>query len=645
MRKVVNADKETATGRNLEAIISMIREPFLVLDENLRIRFANSAFFNRFHLSRQETANKPLYRLSNGQWNIPALQALLEHLPENHSIEGFEIEHDFPGIGRSAVRLNARRLPDELILLAFEEVNERQERARSQAGAIPPMGPFNLTGQNEELHAVQARLAAIVESSDDAIVSKNLQGVVQSWNAGAERIFGYRAGEMIGQPITRIIPPHLQDEEKHILGEICRGERINHYETVRMTKDGRLIDVSLTISPVRDATGRITGASKIARDITRQKQAEKALMEADRRKNEFLAMLAHELRNPLDAIRNSVQLLRMTTGDKRQNRGRDIIERQTGKLARLIDELLDISRITQGRIHLHKKPVEVSTVLAGAVETVQPLMNERRHKLRVSVKEPLWLAGDPARLEQILVNLLTNAGKYTEPGGCITVTARRDAATVIVQVRDNGIGMSPGTLSRAFELFSQNVPTLDRSGGGLGIGLALVKRLTEMHGGSIKASSEGPGRGSEFTLRLPLDETAGDLSSPTAATTATAAGPSRRVLVVDDNRDSAEVLSQLLTITGHQVQTDYSGATALESAAAFHPDVVLLDIGLPGLDGYEVAKRLRQKPEFKQTLLIAVSGYCQEQDRKRSREAGFDHHLAKPIDHETLSTLLTEKRL
>lgn len=637
MRKVVGADKGTAAGRShkrpeavyLETIVSMVREPFLVLDGNLRVRSANSSFYNCFHLSQEETSNQQLYELNNGQWNIPALRALLEkHLPENNSIEGFEIEHDFPGIGRKTLRLNVSR-PDDLILLVFEETDRH-------AG---------ITEQNN-VYTLQARMAAIVESSDDAIVSKDLQGVVQSWNQGAARIFGYCAEEMIGQPITRIIPHYLLDEEAHILEKLCRGERIDHYETERITKDGRIINISLTVSPIRDASGRIVGASKVARDITQQKQAEKALVEADRRKTEFLAMLAHELRNPLDAIHNAVQLLHVAvaSGEDQQNRGRAIIERQTGKLTRLISALLDVSRITQGKIQLRKQPVEASTVIAAAVETVQPLMTGRRHELRVSyTEEPLWLTADPARLEQILVNLLTNAGKYTEPGGCITVTARRDAATVIIKVRDNGIGMSPGTLSQAFELFSQNAPTLDRSDGGLGIGLTLVKRLTEMHGGSIEASSEGPGLGSEFTLRLPLNETAGDIPGPEAATTVTHSESSRRILIVDDNRDSAEVLSQLLAIVGHRVQTVYDGATALESAATFQPDVILLDIGLPGLDGYEVAKQLRQKPEFRQTLLVAVSGYCQEQDRKRSREAGFDHHLAKPIDHETLATLLTEK--
>lgn len=635
MRKVVGADKGTAAGRShkrpetvyLETIVSMVREPFLVLDGNLRIQSANSSFYNCFHLSQEETSNQQLYELNNGQWNIPALRALLEkHLPENNSIEGFEIEHDFPGIGRKTLRLNVSR-PDDLILLVFEEID----------------GHAGITEQNN-VYTLQARLAAIVESSDDAIVSKDLQGVVQSWNQGAARIFGYCAEEMIGQPITRIIPHYLLDEEAHILEKLCRGERIDHYETERITKDGRIINISLTVSPIRDASGRIVGASKVARDITQQKQAEKALVEADRRKTEFLAMLAHELRNPLDAIHNAVQLLHVTSGEDQQSRGRAIIERQTGKLTRLISALLDVSRITQGKIQLRKQPVEASTVIAAAVETVQPLMTGRRHELRVSyTEEPLWLTADPARLEQILVNLLTNAGKYTEPGGCITVTARRDAATVIIKVRDNGIGMSPGTLSQAFELFSQNAPTLDRSDGGLGIGLTLVKRLTEMHGGSIEASSEGPGRGSEFTLRLPLDETAKEAPNLTVATTAATFGPSRRVLIVDDNRDSAEVLSQLLTITGHQVQTVYDGTTALQSAGAFQPDVILLDIGLPGMDGYEVAKRLRQQPEFGQTLLVAVSGYCQEQDRRRSREAGFDHHLAKPIDHETLAALLTEK--
>ncbi|HWM29564.1 MAG TPA: PAS domain S-box protein, partial [Woeseiaceae bacterium] len=508
-------------------------------------------------------------------------------------------------------------------------------------------GAINLLMDNTErklAEKVQAELAAIVESSDDAIVSKDLDGIVRSWNRGAERTFGYSAEEMVGRPITRIIPPELQNEEQEILNSLCRGESIDHFQTVRVAKDGRRIDVSLTISPVRNAAGQVVGASKIARDISDMKRAAQALEDADRRKDEFLAMLAHELRNPLSAIGSAVELLGTPGGHKHLDVGRDIIGRQTAQLARLVDDLLDMSRVTRGVVSLRREVLDAATVIRRAADTVGPLMKQQRHDLAVSVgNEPLWLKGDAARLEQLVGNLLTNSAKYTEPGGRIEVQARLQGDTIVITVRDNGVGISAKQLPEVFELFSQSERAVDRPPDGLGIGLTLVRSIAELHGGSVEARSDGLQQGAEFTVRLPA--LAGNqIWKPARRRSAASvdALPARRILVVDDNEDAALALSSVLEASGHTVHQAYDGPSSLEAAALHKPNAILLDIGLPGLDGYSVARRIRADPELSHVLLIAISGYCQEEDRNRSREAGFDHHLPKPTDHQELLLLLGE---
>jgi PAS domain S-box-containing protein len=356
------------------------------------------------------------------------------------------------------------------------------------------------------------RLAAIVESSEDAIISKTLDGVIRTWNRGAERLFGHRAEEAVGRSITLIIPPDRLSEEKDILARLTRGERIEHYETVRVAKDGRLIDISLTISPVRDATGRIVGASKVARDVTERRQAEEALREADRRKDEFLALLAHELRNPLAPLRNGLEVMRLAGGNEEiLGRARDMMERQLAHMVRLIDDLLDISRINRSKMELRCAPVTLAEVVESAVETARPAIDAARHELTVSLPpEPVPLYADLTRLSQVFANLLNNSAKYTEPGGRVQVAAARDPRNghVTVTVQDNGIGIPAEDLSRIFDMFSQVDRSVERSSGGLGIGLALVKGLVEMHGGTIEVESPGPGQGSTFTVRLPVSDEA-----------------------------------------------------------------------------------------------------------------------------------------
>jgi PAS domain S-box-containing protein len=760
--------------------------------------------------------------------------------------------------------------------------------------------------QIEQFARDQSRLAAIVESSDDAIISKTLDGHILTWNAGAQRLFGYTADEVIGRPITILIPPDRQHEEPAVLAKLRRGERIEHFETIRLTKDGRLLDISLSVSPVRDAGGKVIGASNVSRDITEQKRAEaalrsseqhlellsnsvpalisyvgpdrcyrtcnqayttwfglphdevvgrpmrevlgeeawkvigprvdaafsgmiveyeaeahyerggtrwihaaytphldshgqvlgvivlvidvterkraeqqlrrseaeartllelhrttvanlgegmytvdrqglvtyvnpeaerlfgwtaaellgkrmhevthhhypdgrpfpieecsgfsvlhegqvlrdfedtfirkdgtffpvaysssplkgadgqtvglvvvfqditerklheQALRDADRRKDEFLAMLAHELRNPLAPIRNSLNILRlMSQSDPAVEQVGQMMERQVNHMVRLVDDLLEVSRITRGKIELRLELVEVAGVVRSAVETSQPLISAAGHQLAVSIPpEPLTVHADPVRLSQVISNLLNNSAKYTETGGQIWLTVRREDDHVAISVRDTGIGIAPEMLPNVFQLFTQVDRDSARAQGGLGIGLTLVKSLTEMHGGEVHAHSAGPGQGSEFVIRLPLAAQQAGAETPPAEDGPRSGFSPRRILVVDDNRDAAMSMGMLLKVLGSDVRVEFSGPDALSAMAEYRPAIVLLDIGMPGMDGYEVARRIRQQPEYKDVTLIALTGWGQESDRRRSQSAGFDYHLTKPADINVLETLL-----
>jgi PAS domain S-box-containing protein len=487
----------------------------------------------------------------------------------------------------------------------------------------------------------RSRLAAVVESSDDAIVTKTLDGIITSWNPGAARHFGYSAEEVVGRTVTLLAPPGHGDEEPALLERIRRGERISHYTTVRRRKDGTLIDVSLSVSPLKDADGRIIGASKIARDITLQKKADEALREQDRRKDEFLATLAHELRNPLAPIRQAALISRSPGATEAQKLwSHDVISRQVQHMSLLLDDLLDISRVTRGMLELRTEMTEISAVVEAAVETARPAIDARRHRFSMQLPaKPVVFAADPLRLAQVLANLLTNAAKYTDPGGAITLTAEADADTITLSVTDTGIGLEHDTLSRVFTMFSQVESTRDRSEGGLGIGLALSKGLVNLHGGTIEAHSAGAGKGSEFRVRLPRHSVPGS----GRAQPVTASGKpvtKRRVLIADDNRDAAESLAILLRLEGHEVAVATNGREALSVFQALGPQIALLDIGMPELDGYEVARRIRQSPTGPQTLLIAITGWGQDSDKARATAAGFIHHFTKPIEPSRLFDLL-----
>ena len=403
----------------------------------------------------------------------------------------------------------------------------------------------------------------------------------------------------------------------------------------------RPIRVAALVSAVRSALRARRRQYQIREQLAERERTEAELRANDRRKDEFLAVLAHELRNPLAPIRNSLHILQLSRHtDPAAERVAEMMERQVNHMVRLVDDLMEVSRITRGKIELRKVPVEAAAVVRSAVETSRPLLDAAGHELVLSLPpEPVFLDGDPVRLAQILSNLLNNAAKYTDAGGHIFLTIKCDGDEVVLSVRDTGSGIPPEMLPRVFDLFSQIDQGSDRAQGGLGIGLTLVKSLVELHGGSVEARSDWPKGGSEFVVRLPLGmgECAERASLPAAPS---AVLSSRRVLVVDDNRDAAESLGMLLKLLGADVRVVFSGPEALEAVAREKPAVVLLDIGMPGMNGHEVAARIRELPDTQDVKLIALTGWGQEKDRRRSELAGFDHHLIKPADVDALQTLL-----
>jgi PAS domain S-box-containing protein len=674
--------------------------------------------------------------------------------------------------------------------------------------AVGAMTDVTARQRSEEARTLHA---AIVESSDDAIISKTLDGTIRSWNAGAEGLFGWAASEAIGRPITLIVPRDRYREEADILRRIARGERIDHFETTRVAKDGQLLDISLTVSPLIDGKGRVFGASKVARDITARKRARRELehreaqlrllwesasvlltserpdtmlrgvfekiagylgldaylsftaadsgnvltlessagigetgvtalrrielgshlcgvvaatrrplvrsflqqsadsaaalfrelgfrayvshplivdsrllgvlsfatrsrdelapteieflgtichyvtaayervslirrlQDADNRKDEFLATLAHELRNPLAPIRNAIEIMRVDAVEPSAVAvaARTMIERQLEHLVRLVDDLLDVSRITRGRLELRKERVTLASVMKSAIDTSRPLIEAARHELSIELPErEVYLDADPVRLAQVFANLLNNAARYTDDGGRIAVVARREGDTIVASVRDTGVGIAPEALPSIFDMFIQVDETGQRSQSGLGIGLTLVKRLVELHGGSVEARSAGKGRGTELVVRLPV---------ACAAATAGAAPPpqrehamTHRILVADDNRDAAESMGMLLRLMGNEVRTVYDGLDAVEEAEEFRPDVILLDIGMPRLNGYDAARQIRGQRWSAGTMLVALTGWGQIEDKRRAAEAGFDRHFTKPLDPAELQKLITD---
>ncbi len=757
-------------------IVDTVREPLLILDATLRVRSANRAFYQTFHVSPAETEGRLIYELGNGQWDIPDLRTLLEDIvPKSSVFDDFEFEHTFPDIGRRVMLLNARKLQagqhGELLVLAMEDVTARRqaEEALVKAGALQsaifnsanfssiatdakgviqifnvgaermlgytaaevmntitpadisdpqevvarakslrvelntPITPgfealvfkasrgiediYELTyirkdgsrfpavvsvtalrdDQNEiigylligtdntarkqveaermlldqRVRDQQFYTRSLIESSIDALMTTDPRGIISDVNKQMELLTGCTRDELIGAPFKDYFtnPERAEAGIKLVLSE----GKVTDYELTARARSGQETIVSYNATTFYDRDRKLQGVFASARDVTERSRLEKQtqnqaaeLSDLHRRKDEFLAMLSHELRSPLAPIANAVQMLGLQKGTESlvQRQSRAIIERQMFHLQHLVDDLLEVSRITTGMVQLRRVPVTISDIIEGAIETVRPLIEKRRHEFSVSMpSEPIWLNADAARMEQVVVNLLTNAAKYTDEAGHIWLTVVKEDQECVLRILDTGVGITADLLPCIFDLFTQ----ADRSQGGLGIGLALVQRLTELHGGSVQVQSTLK-QGSEFIVRLPVVQAVVS-DSPVVETGEQKVRP-LRVLVVDDNVDTALSFSMLLRASGHDVQTAHDGLKAVQAAIDFCPDIVLLDIGLPGLNGYEVAKKIRMHPDLQHVVLVALTGYGQDSDRQASGEAGFTHHLVKPARFDELQKIL-----
>ena len=495
----------------------------------------------------------------------------------------------------------------------------------------------------EALRQSEERFRLLVDAVEDyAIYMLDPEGAVASWNLGAHRIHGHAREEIIGKHFSRFFTPEDVAAGKpwEELAVARRGGRAE-VDGWRMKKNGDHFWARCVLTAVYDDDGHLRGFAKVTQDLTERRHAQD-LEKAAKKVNEFIAMLAHELRNPLAPIRSAVEVMAHARGDATTMEVmRQTIDRQSAQLTRIVDDMIDIARITKGSLVIEHEPVELAEVVRRALETASPAIETGEHTLEVEVPASgLVVYGDRDRLTQLLANLLNNAARYTPPGGRITLRAHRENGHGILSVRDTGRGIEPQIIERIFDMFVQGRSPLERVGGGLGIGLALARRIAELHGGTLVAKSEGEGKGSEFVLRLPL-------SSASVADAAPAQGENiatpRRILVVDDNVDAASTLDLLLRSLGHETRVAHDGAKALDIAAEFRPEVILLDIGMPGLDGYEVARRLRAMNHGQTFRIVAVTGWGQEADRMKTKEAGFDLHLVKPVDLGVLEKVLEER--
>ena len=487
-------------------------------------------------------------------------------------------------------------------------------------------------------------LAQVVDSSDDAIVSKDLNSIIISWNPAAERIFGYTAEEAIGKSIRMIIPAHLQSEEDDVLAKIRAGDKVDHYETIRQHKDGHPINISLTVSPIRDNDGVIIGASKIARDITERARLQAEAEDANRLKDEFLAVLSHELRTPLNAILGYARLLRGNLLPADQiARSLETLERNARWLTQIVDDVLDVSRIVSGKIRLDVQAVDLAAIVNNAVATVQPAADAKNVRLQTLIDPRSGpVSGDPDRLQQVCWNLMSNAVKFTPKGGRVQVRLERVNSHVEIVVSDTGIGISKEFLPAVFERFRQADAGPTRKSGGLGLGLAIVRHLVEMHGGTVTAESGGEGQGATFTVSLPLmvvqpsvlPKREHPLTERRHPLRALADLSGIHVLAVDDEPDALRLLRDVLEMSAAKVSTASSAEAAVETATAEHPDVILADIGMPDKDGYELIRRIRNStdPIVRDIPAAALTAFARSEDRTKALQSGFEMHLAKPVD-------------
>jgi PAS domain S-box-containing protein len=500
-----------------------------------------------------------------------------------------------------------------------------------------------------EVRRARAQLELVVDSTPAFISRYDRERRLVWANRSYAARFGKKPEELAGISMTDLVGEQAARVFDPFFARVLEGESIQVELEVPYADGPRFIQ--LIAAPARDAAGVPDGGVAVLSDLTHRRLLEREreraladLQEANRHKDEFLGMLAHELRNPLAPILNGVEILENLRPGQEElaSKYHTIIARQAQHMKRLLDDLLDVSRVSQGKIQLHQERVDLNALLQQAVEATRPTLVEKRHTLSLTLApQQLVLEADPTRVVQVFANLINNAAKYTDPGGNVAITSAAEGDEAVVSVRDNGVGMTPELLTRAFDLFVQETRSLDRAQGGLGIGLTLVRTLVKMHGGSVRAFSEGLGRGSELVVRLPLAPRAGSFPPAPAPKRSDRPGVSLRVLIVDDNVDAAEVLGQLLEIMGHEIAVAHDGPAALAAAAATPPDLILLDIGLPGMDGYEIAARLRAAGHTS-AALVALTGYGRENDFRRSRAAGFDHHLVKPVSLAQLQKIIAD---
>lgn len=523
-----------------------------------------------------------------------------------------------------------------IVSLLSDRSRRAQRRAEAQAREA--------TSQRDQLRTTLACIG-------DGVIVTDIDGRVTMMNPIAELFTGWSAGEACGASLESVV--YIEDEapaqSRHSLLERVQKRGVSRADTplVLVDRDKRRTPIDYSVAQVRDEAGQATGVVLVLRDESPRRQTEQLLRDADRRKDEFLATLAHELRNPLAPIRTGLEVLK-ASHDRPEVTAqvRPLMERQVHQLVRLIDDLLDVSRITQGKLRLRLGEVELADVIRDAVDAVHPAIVDARHDLTIELPDqPTWLHADSSRLAQVFSNLLRNAAKYTPAGGRIRIDGKLGEGQVAVTVADSGLGIPPDMLEQIFEMFAQIDAPSDAARAGLGIGLTLVKSLVEMHGGHIAARSDGAGRGSAFEVILPVQRCGQAVARPASPDDANkVVQPKRRVLVVDDNQDAAHTLSQLVGMLGHDVCVAADGAEALEQAAAFRPDVVLMDLGMPRVDGFEAARRIRQQPWGERMILVATTGWGQEDDKRRSKAVGFDHHLVKPVEMRTLQIVLADQR-
>lgn len=608
-----------------DAILGTMRDALVVLDRELRVQRANRAYFDLFRTKPEAVQNNRLYDTGHGLWDRREIRESLQIVAQGgRTIENYEVILACPETGERILNLSAYKLLGEdhlndLILLTIQDVTERRG-----------------------IEAALRQRSEILDQAHEAILIWELGGGIRYWNRGAEELYGFKRSEAIGQ-ISHALLKTERGIDSEEFERILARDRQWVGEVVHTTRAGKriIVDSRNTVMLQRSKPPLVLETN---RDITGRKEIEESLREADRQKDEFLAMLAHELRNPLAPVRNGLHILQTASPDRVPVKQiHEMMDRQLTKFTRIVDDLLDVARITRGQIELREEVIDLVPLIVHVLEIVRYQIDSRRHKLALDLPgHPLLIHADPTRMEQIVENLLSNAAKYTPPGGHVEVTLQAVGNEAVLRVCDDGRGIGPEALPRIFDLFVQANRGLDRMEGGLGIGLTLVRRLVELHRGRVEARSSGLGLGSEFWVYLPLWQEAETGHGPrkTSALRSEPIASPRRILIVDDNHDAAESSALIVGASGHTVEVAYDGPTALNIAASFKPEAVLLDIGLPGMDGYDLARRLRSLPGMEKTLLVAISGYGTKDDHRASEAAGLDFHLVKPVAPDELARIL-----